>query len=88
MLVTKPVRESWEQIKEKYKGYCVLVIQIEGSEVHIIDGEVAAFNESLADLVNETDNYIETTNIGVFAYKTLTGFDGHAMPIQIVYDEG
>lgn len=83
MLVANPIRESYEEIREKYDGYCVLVIECDSEKMNFGTGKVIAYHDDLATLVGET---IELTDgdVGVFGYKTFTNI-GAGGPIQVVH---
>ena len=54
MFITNPVRESYEEIREKYDGYCVLVVECDYEKMDFGSGTVVAYHEDLAALVKET----------------------------------
>jgi hypothetical protein len=83
MLVDNPVRESYEDIRKKYDGYCVLVVECENKKMNFGMGKVIAYHEDLATLVGET---IEITDgdLGIFRYDTYTNI-GNGGPIQVVH---
>ena len=83
MLVENPIRESYEEIREKYDGYCVLVIECVSNKQNFEFGKVIAFDKNLAKLSKDTRKLIEG-DIGIFAYKTFTDF-GNFSPIQVVH---
>ena len=86
MWVENPVRETYEEIKEKYKGYCALVTFCDKKGVNFGTGITVAYNESIAVLSTETDDYIENNEVGLFGYKVYTDFGDSTSPIQVVYN--
>ena len=83
MLVSDPARESYEEIREKYDGYCVLVIDCDSKKPNFGSGMAIAFDKSLAELIKETQALIEG-DVGTFVYSTFTDF-GNFAPIQVVH---
>lgn len=83
MLITNPIRESYEEIRKKYNGYCALVIECDYEKMDFGSGKVIAYHEDLATLVKET---IELTDsdLGIFGYKTFSNV-GTGGPIQVVH---
>jgi len=83
VFVANPIRETYEQIEEKYDGYCVLVIECDREHINFGTGKVVAYHEDLATLVGETLDFTEG-DVGIFKYETLTDF-GFGGPIQVVH---
>lgn len=83
MLVENPTRESYEEIRNKYDGYCVLVVECNSKKMDFGTGKVIAYHEDLATLVGET---IELTDgdLGIFRYDTYTNI-GSGGPIQVTH---
>jgi hypothetical protein len=85
MLIKNPVRETYKEIKEKYDGYCVLVVECENDKMDFGSGIALAYDKSLADLTRETLDLIND-DLGICAYKTFTDFSGFGIgPIQVVH---
>jgi len=84
MLVQNPVRESYCSIREKYDGYCVLVVDCDREQMDFGMGTVVAFDAKLADLVGETLGFVEENELGFFAYRTFTPL-GTAGTMQVVH---
>ena len=85
MLIADPVRESYEEIRNKYDGYCVLVIECASKKPNFESGKAIAFDKSLASLITGTRNLIND-DIGTFIYSTFTDF-GNFSPIQVTHHE-
>ena len=85
MLIANPVRESYEEIREKYDGYCVLVVECDCEKMNFGTGKVVAYHEDLATLVEET---IEMTDgdLGIFGYEAFDSVDSTG-PIQVVHHD-
>jgi len=83
MLVANPIRENYEEIRNKYDGYCILVKECDSEKMNFGTGIVIAYHEDLATLVRET---IELTDddLGIFGYKTFSNI-GTGGPIQVVH---
>ncbi|MCL2604576.1 MAG: hypothetical protein FWD90_08865 [Defluviitaleaceae bacterium] len=83
MLVANPVQESYEMIREKYDGFCVLVVECDNEKMNYGTGKVIAYHEDLATLVGET---IELTDgdVGIFRYDAYTNTESGG-PIQVVH---
>jgi len=83
MLVANPVRESYKKIREKYDGFCILVVECDCEKMDFGTGKVIAYHEDLATLVKET---IELTDcdLGIFGYETFSNI-GITGPIQVVH---
>ena len=77
MLVQNPIRETWDEMKEKYDGFCIFVAKCSDNGVRPKSGEVWAYNESLAELTGEVDHLFEgddDSQMGIHSFITLTGF--------------
>jgi len=85
MLIVDPVRESYEDIRNKYDGYCVLVIECVSKKPNFEFGKAIAFDKSLASLIEDTRSLIKD-DIGTFVYSTFTDF-GNFSPIQVTHHE-
>ena len=83
MLVTNPVRESYDEIREKYDGYCVLVIESDRDEIDFGTGKAFAYDEDLATLTGETMDLINE-GMGIFAYHTFTHM-GSLSPFHVTH---
>ncbi|MCL2197366.1 MAG: hypothetical protein FWB80_00430 [Defluviitaleaceae bacterium] len=83
MLVTNPKSETYDEIRDKYDGYCVLVIECESKKQNFGYGKVVAYSKNLADLNRETRSILKE-DIGIFVYKTFTDFGSFA-PTQVVH---
>jgi len=83
MLVANPIRDSYEDIRKKYDGYCVLVVECDSKKMNFGTGKVIAYHEDLATLVGET---IELTDggLGIFRYDAYTNISNGG-PIQVVH---
>ena len=84
MIVENPVRETYEEIRNKYDGYCVLVIECEQKKMNFGSGKAIAYDKSLGNLSKETVDFVENNEVGIFFYKTFTDF-GSLSPIQVVH---
>ena len=83
MIIENPVRESYKEIRTKYDGYCVLVINCENKKQNFGSGIAFAYNKSLAELTGETMDLLND-DMGICAYKTFTDF-ANLGPIQVVH---
>ena len=83
MFVTNPIRESYEEIRKKYDGYCVLVVECENEKMNFGNGKVIAYHEDLATLVGTTIKLTDG-DLGIFGYKTFSNI-GIGGPIQVVH---
>jgi hypothetical protein len=85
MLINNPVFETETEIEKKYGGYCVLVVRCSGDIYNYEGGEVVAFNKNLAALTSESEQIFNNDeNVGVFVFKTYTGFGGSAV-LQVIH---
>jgi hypothetical protein len=85
MLIENPVRESYEEIREKYDGYCVLVIECDKEKMDFGTGKAIAYGDKLAALTKETRDII-SGDVGIFMYCTFTDFGGFGVgPIQVTH---
>ena len=85
MLIAQPIHESYDEIKRKYDGYCVLVVDCENERQNFGTGKVLAYHEKLAELTRETIDMLND-DMGIFAYKTFTNL-GNISPIQVIHHE-
>ena len=83
MLIKNPVRETYKEIRAKYDGYCVLVINCENKKENFGSGIAFAYNKNLADLTTETIDLLND-DMGICAYKTFTDIPSIG-PIQVVH---
>ena len=83
ILIQNPVRETYKEIRSKYDGYCVLVINCESEKEDFGSGIAFAYNKSLADLTRETMDLLDD-EMGICAYKTYTDIPNIG-PIQVVH---
>ena len=86
MFVANPIRESYTEIRERYDGYCVLVIECDNEKINFGNGKVIAYHEDLATLVSETIDLTDDNDLGFFTYSTYTNF-GSGGPIQVVHHD-
>ena len=86
VLIENPTRETYKEIRKKYDGYCVLVIECESGNLNFGSGKAIAYGENLADLVRETRDLIGG-DTGIISYETYTDF-GNLGPIQVVHHAG
>ena len=84
MLVENPVRETYKEIKNKYDGYCVLVIECDQKKINFGSGKAIAYNEKLGTLTKETVDFVNDNEVGIFMYCTFTDL-GSGGPIQVVH---
>jgi hypothetical protein len=84
MLVENPVRETFEEIRDKYDGYCVLVIECDKEKMNFGSGKAMAYGKSLGALTKETIDFVNDNEVGIFFYKTFTDF-GSLGPIQVTH---
>jgi len=72
MIIKNPYYESYEEIQNKYNGYCVFIIKCKGNRVQPIGGEVVAYNEDLGALTKEIQHIINSDeDLGLYTIKTL-----------------
>jgi len=64
MWVTNPVMEKHDEIRKKYDGYCVLVVQCDEDNICYNQGMVVAYGNSAAELTRETWDYVEDNDLG------------------------
>jgi len=83
MLIKHPVRESYKEIKEKYDGYCVLVVECDKKKMDFGFGKVLAYDKNLSSLTKETLGLLDG-DVGVFMYCTFTDFSNLG-PIQVMH---
>ena len=84
MLLENPIRESYAEIKDKYDGYCVLVIECEQEKPNFGSGKVVAYGKKLGALTKETIGFVNDNELGIFMYSTFTDF-GSLGPIQVAH---
>ena len=84
MMIENPIRESYKDIREKYDGFCVLVVECESEKMNFGTGKVIAYHEDLATLVGET-MAMNDEILGEFRYETYTPMPGGLGPIQVVH---
>ena len=88
MLVQNPVRETWNEIRKKYEGYCIFIANCSDDGVRPKAGEVWAYGKTLAELNSLVDHFfdMEDTGMGIHSFITLTGFGDiglmHVVPIN------
>ena len=61
MIIENPVRETYEEIRNKYDGYCVLVIECDRKKEDFGSAKVLAYDRNLADLTAETIRLLNQT---------------------------
>jgi hypothetical protein len=83
MTIKNPIRETYEEIKNKYDGYCVLVIECDKEKMNFGSGKVIAYEKKLGTLTKETLDIING-DIGIFMYCTFTDI-GSLGPIQVTH---
>jgi hypothetical protein len=83
VFIENPARESYKEIREKYNGYCVLVVECDIEKPNFGFGKVIAYNKNLADLTRETIALLDG-DVGIFIYSTFTDF-GNLSPIQVIH---
>ena len=83
MLIENPVRETYNEIKDKYDGYCVLVIECDKKKMNFGTGKAIAYGDKLGALSKETRGIINS-DVGIFMYCTFTDF-GSLSPIQVTH---
>ena len=84
MLINNPIRETYDEIRKKYDGYCVLVIECEKEKMDFGSGKAIAYGKELGALTNETINFLDDNEVGIFFFKTFTDF-GFSGPIQVTH---
>lgn len=83
MLISNPVRASYRDIREKYDGYCVLVVNCDYEKMDFGTGMVVAYHEDMAALVEETAKLTDG-DVGIFGYEAFSNI-GCAGPVQVVH---
>jgi hypothetical protein len=83
MIIENPVRGTYKEIRDKYDGYCVLVIECDNENLNFGSGKAVAYGKKLADLVKETRHLIDG-DVGIVSYETYTDF-GSLGPIQVIH---
>ena len=85
MFVQNPIKETYDVIQVKYKGYCVLVVDCDKDAVNFGAGKVIAYSKDLATLTAETMELLDNDDtLGIFCYSTFTDFRKYHSPIQVV----
>ena len=76
MLVQNPIRETWNEIKNKYDGFCIFVANCSDDGVRPKMGEVWAYSKTLSELNSIVDHFFEMEDIdmGIHSFITLTDF--------------
>jgi hypothetical protein len=83
MFIENPVRETYYEIKNKYDGLCVLVIECDSDKINFGTGKAVAYGKKLADLIKET-RHLLNDDAGIVSYETYTDF-GNLGPIQVTH---
>jgi hypothetical protein len=83
MLIENPVRETYKEIREKYDGYCVLVIECDKEKINFGTGKAIAYGKKLGVLTQETVDIVNG-EVGIFMFCTFTDF-GSLGPIQVTH---
>ncbi|MCL2387815.1 MAG: hypothetical protein FWC89_09755 [Defluviitaleaceae bacterium] len=75
MFVENPVRETYEEIKSKYNGYCAFIIKCDKMGMNFGTGIVLAYHEDLSVLMRNTLSIVDEDDVGIAGFSDFFEYD-------------